>query len=58
MSLIGNNIDCYNFEVLDLSNEQHGSSNQSQTNSARLYEFTELQRYSGECRCTEHSEYV
>ena len=37
--VVGNNIDNYNFEVLDLSNEQHGSSNQSQTNSTRLYEF-------------------
>ena len=38
--LIGNDIDHYNFQILDHSNEQGGPSNQSQTNSARLYEFT------------------
>jgi len=38
--LTGNDIDHYNFNVLDHRNEQHGPSNQSQTNSARLYEFT------------------
>ena len=38
--LIGNNIDRYSFEILDRSNEQNGSGNQSQTNSARLYKFT------------------
>jgi len=38
--LIGNNIEFYNFKILDLSDEQHSSSNQSQTNSARLYKFT------------------
>ena len=38
--LIANNIDRYNFEILDHSIEQNGSSNQSQTNSARLYKLT------------------
>jgi predicted GTPase len=38
--LTGNDIDDYDFNVLDHRNEQHGPSNQSQTNSARLYEFT------------------
>jgi hypothetical protein len=38
--LAGNDIDHYNFDVLDHVNEQGGSNNQSQTNSARLYEFT------------------
>ena len=38
--LIANNIDRYNFEILDRSNEENGSSGQSQTNSARLYKFT------------------
>ena len=38
--LIGNTIDCYNFEILDRTNEQIGSDNESKTNSARLYEFT------------------
>ena len=37
--LFGNNIDRYNFRILDESNEQSGSSNQSRTNSARLYEL-------------------
>ena len=36
----GNDIDHYNFDVLDYANEQGGSNNQSQTNSARLYELT------------------
>ena len=36
----GNDIDHYNFDVLDYTNEQGGSNNQSQTNSARLYELT------------------
>jgi hypothetical protein len=38
--LIGNRIDHYDFDILDHSNEQGGSANQSQTNSARLYNFT------------------
>ena len=38
--LIGNDIDHYNFEILDRDNERGGSSNQSQTNSARLYKLT------------------
>jgi septin family protein len=38
--LIGNNIDHYNFEILDLNNEQGGSSSQSRTQSARLYQLT------------------
>jgi len=37
--LIGNDIDHYNFEFLDRTNEQSGPDNQSQTNSARLYEL-------------------
>ena len=36
----GNDIDHYNFDVLDYTNEQGGSNNQSQTNSAQLYELT------------------
>jgi len=36
----GNDIDHYNFHILDHTNEQGGSNNQSQTNSARLYELT------------------
>ena len=38
--LIGNNIDHYEFRILDQSNEHSGSSNHSQTDSARLYELT------------------
>ena len=38
--LNGRDVDHFNFSTLDCSNEQGGSSNQSQTNSARLYEFT------------------
>ena len=36
----GNDIDNYNFDILDDTNEQSGPTNQSQTNSARLYELT------------------
>ena len=38
--LYGEEIDHYNFKILDRTNEQAGSDNQSKTNSARLYEFT------------------
>ena len=38
--VMGNDIDHYNFKVLDHTNEQGGSDHQSQTNSVRLYEFT------------------
>ena len=37
--LIGRDADDYDFEILDHTNEQGGSDNQSQTNSARLYEL-------------------
>jgi ABC-type nitrate/sulfonate/bicarbonate transport system ATPase subunit len=37
--LTGNDIDRYDFGILDRSNEQHGPSSQSQTNSPRLYEL-------------------
>jgi len=37
--LRGNDIDHYNFKTLGTTNEQGGASNQSQTNSAQLYEF-------------------
>ena len=37
--LIGGDVDHYDFETLDLTNEQRGSDKQSQTNSARLYEL-------------------
>jgi len=38
--LAGNDIDHYNFDILDRTNEQGGTDNQSQTNSARFYGFT------------------
>ena len=38
--LAGNDTDRYNFDVFDHTNEQGGPTNQSQTNSARIYEFT------------------
>ena len=38
--LIGKPLGDYNFNILDQKNEQGGSSGQSQTNSARIYELT------------------
>ena len=38
--LRGQNVDDYDFDILDRSNEQGGSDNQSQTKEARIYEFT------------------
>jgi predicted GTPase len=38
-TLIGKDADHYDFQILDHTNEQSGSDNQSQTNSARLYEL-------------------
>ena len=44
MELIANvligNVDRYDFDILDHTNEQGGTNNQSQTNSARLYKIT------------------
>ena len=37
--IIGNSINQYDFKILDRTNEQGGSGSQSQTNSARFYEF-------------------
>ena len=37
--LIGKDIDHYDFDILDHTNEQSGSDNQSQTNSTRIYEL-------------------
>ena len=37
--LAANDTAHYNFDVLDHTNEQGGPTNQSQTNSARMYEF-------------------
>lgn len=38
--LAGNDMDHYDFTILEHNDEQRGSNNQSQTISARLYEFT------------------
>ena len=38
--LNGNDINYYDFDILDLTNERGGSDTQSQTNAPRLYEFT------------------
>jgi len=38
--LLGKDTDHYDFDILDHTNEQGGLDNQSQTNSAHLYEFT------------------
>jgi len=38
--LAGNDIEHYNFNTLDHTNERGGSDNQSQTTEARLYELT------------------
>ena len=40
--LMCNDIDHYNFDILDRTNEQGGSNNQSQTNTSRLYKFTSM----------------
>ncbi len=37
--LIGKHVGCYDFKILDHSNEEGGSGGQSQTNSARIYEL-------------------
>jgi len=37
--LTGNDIGRYNFNILDHTNEQGGSNNQSQTNLTHLYEL-------------------
>ena len=37
--LAGKSIDQYDFNILDRTNERGGSSSQSQTNSARLYDL-------------------
>ena len=38
--LRGQNIDHYDFDILDRGNEQDGSDNRSQTKETRMYEFT------------------
>jgi predicted GTPase len=38
--LHGNDVDHYDFDIFDNTNEQGGSNSQSQANSAQLYELT------------------
>ena len=38
--LKGKGADCFDLKILDCSNEQGGSGGQSQTNFARIYEFS------------------
>src|SRR5258706_2356437 len=55
--LAGNDIDHYNFDILDRTNEQGGSIYQSQTNSAHLYEFTSRNGVVVSTWCCERVEY-
>ena len=38
-TLLGKDIDCYDFDILDHTNEHDASSNQRQTKEARIYEL-------------------
>jgi ferredoxin-like protein FixX len=54
--LTGQDMDHYAFNILDHTNEQVNSTNQSQTNSARLYEITATNGVvvsAGACECGE-----
>ena len=55
--LIGKDADCYDFKILDHSNEQGGSSGQSQTNSARIYELSSKNRILVSNSVCEYSKY-
>lgn len=56
--LAGNDIDHYNFNFLDQSNEQGGSNSQSQTNLARIYELTSSNGIMVSTGVFERDEYV
>jgi putative ribosome biogenesis GTPase RsgA len=56
--LHGNDVDHYDFDILDHTNEQGGSNNQSQTNSAQLYEFTSKNGVVVSAGCFERGEYA
>ena len=55
--LSGKEMGRYNFEILDRTNEQIGSDNQSKTNAARLYEFTSKSGIVVSDMILEHSRY-
>jgi len=57
-TLLGKDTDHYDLEFLDHTNEQGGLSNQSQTNSARLYEFTSMNGIVVSSAIREYSAYV
>jgi len=56
--LLGKDPDHYDFKILDHTNEQGGLDNQSQTNSARLYEFTSKNGIVVSSAICEYSAYV
>ena len=51
--LDGNDVDNYDFHILDHTNERGGFNNQSQTNSTRLYELTSKNGIVVSVRCCE-----
>ena len=56
--LTGNDVDHYNFDILDDTNELGSPTNQSQTNSARLYEITSINGVVVSSGTSEHGECV
>jgi len=56
--LAGNDTDNYNFAILDHTNEQDGPSNQSQTNSTRIYELKSKNGIKVSTKFSEHRECV
>ena len=56
--LAGNDIDHYNFKILDHANEQDGPDDQRQTSSVRLYELTSKNGTVVSASVCEYSEYV
>ena len=57
-TITGKTIDDYDFNILDRSNEQGGSENQSQTNSARLYELESRNGIVVSTKNFEHNKYA
>ena len=56
--LAGNDIDHYNFDILDHTNEHDGFQNQSRTNEARLYKFTSKNEVVVSAEIHENGDYV
>jgi len=56
--LAGNDIGHYDLDILDRANEQGGSNNQSQTNSARFYTLTSKNGIVVSVYYCEHDEYA